>query len=40
MRDVLSLGAGVQPTAVAPMAAHGEIAPMPDLAVFTDTALQ
>lgn len=33
---VLSLGAGVQSTTLALMAAHGE-APMPDLAVFADT---
>ena len=34
---VLSLGAGVQSTALALMAAHGEIGPMPDCAVFADT---
>lgn len=34
---VLSLGADVQSTTVALMAAHGEIQPMPDLAVFADT---
>ena len=34
---VLSLGAGVQPTALALMAAHGIIDPMPDCAVFADT---
>lgn len=34
---VLSLGAGVQSTTLALMAAHGEITPMPDCAVFADT---
>lgn len=34
---VLSLGAGVQSTTLALMAAHGEIGPMPDLAIFADT---
>jgi len=34
---VISLGAGVQSTALALMAAHGEIAPMPDGAIFADT---
>jgi hypothetical protein len=34
---VLSLGAGVQSTTLALMAAHGEIGPMPDCAVFADT---
>lgn len=34
---VLSLGAGVQSTALALMAAHGEIGPMPDCAIFADT---
>ncbi|WP_428393424.1 hypothetical protein [Lichenicoccus sp.] len=34
---VLSLGAGVQSTTLALMAAHGEIAPMPDCAIFADT---
>lgn len=33
---VLSLGAGVQSTTLALMAAHGEAAPMPDCAVFAD----
>ena len=33
----LSLGAGVQSTTVALMAAHGEIGPMPDCAIFADT---
>lgn len=34
---VISLGAGVQSTAMALMAAHGEITPMPDAAIFADT---
>lgn len=34
---VLSLGAGVQSTTLALMAAHGEIGPMPDYAIFADT---
>jgi len=34
---VLSLGAGVQSTTLALMAAHGEIGPMPDAAIFADT---
>lgn len=34
---VISLGAGVQSTTVALMAAHGEITPMPDCAIFADT---
>lgn len=34
---VLSLGAGVQSTTLALMAAHGEITPMPDVAIFADT---
>jgi hypothetical protein len=34
---VLSLGAGVQSTTMALMAAHGEIGPMPDAAIFADT---
>ncbi|WP_336814144.1 hypothetical protein [Bosea sp. MMO-172] len=33
----LSLGAGVQSTTMALMAAHGEIQPMPDCAIFADT---
>lgn len=35
---ILSLGAGVQSTTLALMAAHGEIGPMPDCAIFADTA--
>lgn len=34
---VLSLGAGVQSTTMALMAAAGEITPMPDCAIFADT---
>jgi hypothetical protein len=34
---VISLGAGVQSTTMALMAAHGEITPMPDCAIFADT---
>jgi hypothetical protein len=37
MLRVISLGAGVQSTAMALMAAHGEIGPMPDAAIFADT---
>ena len=33
----LSLGAGIQSTTMALMAAHGEIGPMPDVALFADT---
>lgn len=34
---IISLGAGVQSTTLALMAAHGEITPMPDCAIFADT---
>jgi hypothetical protein len=34
---ILSLGAGVQSTTLALMAAHGGIGPMPDCAIFADT---
>lgn len=37
MLRVISLGAGVQSTTMALMAAHGEITPMPDVAIFADT---
>jgi hypothetical protein len=37
MLHVISLGAGVQSTTMALMAAHGEITPMPDCAIFADT---
>lgn len=33
---ILSLGAGVQSTTLALMAAHGEIGPMPDFGIFAD----
>jgi hypothetical protein len=34
---VISLGAGVQSSTMALMAAHGELGPMPDCAIFADT---
>lgn len=34
---IINLGAGVQSTTMALMAAHGELAPMPDCAIFADT---
>lgn len=37
---VLSLGAGVQSTTMALMAARGEIEPMPDCAIFADTGAE
>jgi hypothetical protein len=37
MLHVISLGAGVQSTTMALMAACGEITPMPDCAIFADT---
>ena len=37
---VLSLGAGVQSTTMALMAARGEIEPMPDAAIFADTGAE
>ena len=37
MKNILSLGAGVQSSTMALMAAHGEITPMPDAAIFADT---
>jgi hypothetical protein len=37
MIRVISLGAGVQSTTMALMAAHGEIGPMPECAIFADT---
>ena len=40
MLEVISLGAGVQSTTMALMAAHGEIEPMPDYAVFADTGAE
>lgn len=35
--NIISLGAGVQSSTMALMAAHGEITPMPDRAIFADT---
>jgi 3'-phosphoadenosine 5'-phosphosulfate sulfotransferase (PAPS reductase)/FAD synthetase len=40
LMQVLSLGAGVQSTTMALMAAHGEITPMPDCAIFADTQFE
>jgi len=37
MLNIISLGAGVQSSTMALMAAHGEIEPMPDCAIFADT---
>ena len=37
MLNIISLGAGVQSSTMALMAAHGEIGPMPDFAIFADT---
>ncbi len=37
MRVVVSLGAGVQSSAMVLMAARGEITPMPEVAIFADT---
>lgn len=37
MIHIISLGAGVQSSTLALMAAHGEITPMPECAVFADT---
>lgn len=37
MKHVISLGAGVQSSTMALMAAAGEITPMPEFAVFADT---
>lgn len=37
MKHVISLGAGVQSSTMALMAAHGEITPMPERAIFADT---
>lgn len=40
MLTVLSLGAGVQSTTLALMAARGDIGPMPDCAIFADTGAE
>lgn len=37
MKHIISLGAGVQSSVMALMAAKGEITPMPDAAIFADT---
>jgi len=37
VKNFISLGAGVQSSTMALMAAHGEITPMPDCAIFADT---
>jgi len=37
MLNILSLGAGVQSSTMALMAAEGELSPMPDCAIFADT---
>lgn len=37
MKHIINLGAGVQSSAMALMAAKGEITPMPDCAIFADT---
>ena len=37
MKNYISLGAGVQSSTMALMAARGEITPMPDAAIFADT---
>ena len=35
--NIISLGAGVQSSTMALMAAHGELTPQPDYAIFADT---
>jgi hypothetical protein len=40
MLHIISLGAGVQSTTMALMAAHGEITPMPHCAIFADTGAE
>ena len=40
MINVISLGAGVQSSVMALMAAEGEIGPMPDCAIFADTQFE
>ena len=37
VKNIISLGAGVQSSTMALMAAQGEIKPMPDAAIFVDT---
>ena len=38
--NIISLGAGVQSSTMALMAAHGEITPMPEAAIFADTGAE
>jgi 3'-phosphoadenosine 5'-phosphosulfate sulfotransferase (PAPS reductase)/FAD synthetase len=38
--NIVSLGAGVQSSVMALMAAHGELGPMPDCAIFADTQFE
>ena len=40
MKHILSLGAGVQSSTMALMAKHGEITPMPECAIFSDTGAE
>lgn len=40
MIELISLGAGVQSSTMALMAAHGEIEPMPEAAIFADTGAE
>ena len=40
MKHIISLGAGVQSSTMALMAAKGEITPMPDGAIFADTMVE
>ncbi len=40
MMNILSLGAGVQSSCMALMAAKGELTPMPDCAIFADTGAE
>ena len=40
MKHIISLGAGVQSSTMALMAAHGEITPMPECAIFADTGAE
>ena len=40
MMNIISLGAGVQSSTMALMAAKGEIGPMPDCAIFADTGAE
>ena len=40
MKHIISLGAGVQSSTMALMAAAGEITPMPDCAIFADTGAE